>query len=65
MPNTLILSPGDWVFSVPHSRSAPISMYLCCNKRVLWTGQKGREQMPSVIVDGSVKDDPNDHEQGK
>lgn len=41
----------------------PTSMCLCCNKRVLRAGQKRWEQTPSVIVDGSVKDDPNDLEE--
>lgn len=42
------------------------SCFCAVTMRVLWTGQRvGGVCTPSVIVDGSVKNDPNDHEQGK
>lgn len=62
-PNTLIPGPGN--------TGLPGSMWLGCPnndvsaviKRVLWTGQgAGGNCTPSVIVNGSVKDDPNDLE---
>lgn len=47
-----------------HMAGAPLQSCFCAvTRRVLWTGQRaGRICIPSVIVDGSVKNDPNDLE---
>lgn len=65
-PNTLILGPENMSFRF-HVAGVPLQSCFCAvTRRVLWTGQRaGGVCTPSVIVDGSVKNDPNDHEQGK
>ena len=63
-PNTLILGPGN--IGLPGSTwlGSPYQSCFCAvTKRGLWTGQgAGGGRAPSVIVDGSVKDDPDDLE---
>lgn len=47
-----------------HAAGVPLQSCFCAvSKRVLWTGQgAGGACTPSVIVDGSIKDDPDDLE---
>lgn len=62
---TLTFSPGKHRSSWFHGWEPYQSCFCAVTKRVLWAGQGARGRAPSVTVDGSAEDDPEDHEQAK
>lgn len=64
MPNTLIIGLGNMDLQAP-CIWVPLSSHFRVVSKSPLDGQGAGGGTPSIIVDGCVKDDPNDHEQGK